>query len=320
MEDIVRDNRTPLYNIKAVSRLVGLLPVTLRAWERRYGLPQPRRGDQGYRLYSDYDLRTLRWLKAKLNAGMSISRAIEALHDMRSSGQDPANENEMVNYSHPILTENLALELMQSLVMFNDQASQQILRRALSMYSLDDVLSGVVQPALVEIGEAWHRGEVTIAAEHYATQFVLQHLLSLLHAMGPAAHPGVIVAAGAPGEMHQIGILMLVVMLRWRGWEVKYLGPDLKLDRLEEALALIHPRMLLFTATRPEAARNLAELDQVLEKMPAPHPFVVFGGRAFENMRLPESLPAIYLNEPAPQAVRLIENMLREAPFSVQAG
>jgi MerR family transcriptional regulator, light-induced transcriptional regulator len=37
----------------------------------------------------------------------------------------------------------------------------------------------------------------------------------------------VIVAACAPGEMHQIGLLMLVVMLRWRGWDVKYLGPDL---------------------------------------------------------------------------------------------
>ena len=50
----------PVYNIKAVSRLLGLLPVTLRAWERRYGLPNPIRGDQGYRLYSEHDLCTLR--------------------------------------------------------------------------------------------------------------------------------------------------------------------------------------------------------------------------------------------------------------------
>lgn len=289
---------------------MGLLPVTLRAWERRYGLPQPRRGEQGYRLYSEYDLRTLRWLKAQLNTGMSISRAVEALHDLRSGGYDPAVSNEQVDITRPISADNLALELTSAMVSFDDEASANVLRRALSMYSLDDVLTGVVQPALVEIGEAWHRGEITIAAEHYATQFILQNLLSLVHAMGPASRPGVIVAAGAPGEMHQIGILMLVVMLRWRGWNVKYLGPDLKLDRLDEALQLIRPRMLLFTATRPEAARNLLGLDAVLQKLETPHPLVVFGGLAFHGMQLPESLPAIYLNQPATEAVRLLEDML----------
>ena len=92
MEDNKRDVRLPVYNIKAVSRLVGLLPVTLRAWERRYGLPLPQRGDQGYRLYSDYDLNTLRWIKIQLETGLSISRVVEYLNELRTSGKDPAVE------------------------------------------------------------------------------------------------------------------------------------------------------------------------------------------------------------------------------------
>jgi len=56
---IPRD-RIPVYNIKAVAQLLGILPVTLRAWERRYGMPSPSRGQQGYRLYSEYDVRILR--------------------------------------------------------------------------------------------------------------------------------------------------------------------------------------------------------------------------------------------------------------------
>ena len=61
-EKLIHNDQVPVYNIKAVSRLVGLLPVTLRAWERRYGLPAPSRGEQGYRLYSERDLHVLRWL------------------------------------------------------------------------------------------------------------------------------------------------------------------------------------------------------------------------------------------------------------------
>ena len=75
-----RKEHLPIYNIKAVSRLVGLLPVTLRAWERRYGLPLPGRGGQGYRLYSEHDVRTLRWLKAQIENGLSIGRAVEYLN------------------------------------------------------------------------------------------------------------------------------------------------------------------------------------------------------------------------------------------------
>ncbi|RLT46130.1 MAG: MerR family transcriptional regulator [Chloroflexi bacterium] len=80
----------PHYNVKAVANLVGIAPVTLRAWERRYGLPTPLRGSQGYRLYSDYDVRTLLWLKARTAEGLSISRAAEQLLHLRSTGADPA--------------------------------------------------------------------------------------------------------------------------------------------------------------------------------------------------------------------------------------
>ena len=45
-----------LFPIREVSRLTGVNPVTLRAWERRYGLIQPTRTDSGHRLYSQADI------------------------------------------------------------------------------------------------------------------------------------------------------------------------------------------------------------------------------------------------------------------------
>jgi len=79
----------PFYNIKAISQLVGLLPVTLRAWERRYGVPKPIRGVQGYRVYSEYDLKTLLWIKTQMELGLSISRVIDNLKHLRKTGKDP---------------------------------------------------------------------------------------------------------------------------------------------------------------------------------------------------------------------------------------
>ena len=49
-----------LFPIREVARLTGVNPVTLRAWERRYGLIQPVRTDSGHRLYSPVDVETVR--------------------------------------------------------------------------------------------------------------------------------------------------------------------------------------------------------------------------------------------------------------------
>lgn len=319
-EDTVRNSHLPVYNIKAVSRLVGLLPVTLRAWERRYGMPNPNRGEQGYRLYSEYDVRTLRWLKNQVEAGLSIGRAVEYLTELRASGFDPVAEQKYHTMPHstspagsPSL-HGLADQLLNALLGFDDAAAMEHLRRAFALHSVDQVLMEVIQPTLITLGDAWHRGELPIAVEHYATQFCMQHLMSMLAAAAPPSRPGMIVAACAPGEMHQIGLLMLVVMLRWRGWDVKYLGPDLPLDRMEEALRPMRPQILMFSANRVESASRLANLPEVLKQFPTPHPLVVLGGQAFQHMKLPDNVPAVYLNEsPTETILRIEEFMLRSA-------
>jgi MerR family transcriptional regulator, light-induced transcriptional regulator len=312
MEDSNHSQHMPVYNIKAVSRLVGLLPVTLRAWERRYGLPLPRRGDQGYRLYSEYDLRILRWIKTQMDDGLSISRAVEFLNELRASGKDPADDLPLVSPQTAVSTPVLASQFRKSLEFFNDHLAAEILRRAFTIYSVDTVLMEVIQPTLIELGEAWHRGDLPIAVEHFATQFCVQHLHSLLASSATPNRSGLLVAACAPGETHQIGMLMLVVMLRWRGWDVKYLGPDLNLDRLEEALVPLRPKVLMFTATLPQNAQNLVELPGILAHFPNPKPLIVVGGQAFVHTRLPETISAIYMNASPVMMVTTIEKLMQE--------
>lgn len=317
---------SPVYNIKAVSRLVGLLPVTLRAWERRYGLPQPRRGEQGYRLYSEYDLRTLRWLIHQVESGLSIGRAVRYLEELRRSGQDPAM-NTAPGFTGPVAPpsmvhstafESLSAELLDAMVHFDEPAAGEVARRAFTLYSVDQVLMKIFVPMMVKIGEMWHAGHLPIATEHFASQWVIQQLMSMLAAAGLPLRPGLIVAACAPGETHQIGLLTLVVILRWRGWNVRYLGPDLSLERLEEALVPIHPTLLMFSANRPETARSLERIEQILRRFPEPSPLVVVGGAAFDHFRLAESVPVIYLNTSAEETISTLENILMQHIHSSQ--
>ncbi|GHA16873.1 MerR family transcriptional regulator [Oceanisphaera arctica] len=64
----------PLYPIRDVSRLTGINPVTLRAWQRRYGLLKPARTEKGHRLYSDDDIALIRQILHWVDQGVSIGQ------------------------------------------------------------------------------------------------------------------------------------------------------------------------------------------------------------------------------------------------------
>ena len=68
-----------LYPIREVSRLTGINPVTLRAWERRYGFIEPKRTNSGHRLYSVTDIETVRRVQGWIERGVSVSKVGELL-------------------------------------------------------------------------------------------------------------------------------------------------------------------------------------------------------------------------------------------------
>lgn len=66
----------PMFNMKAMVQQSGIAAPTLRAWERRYAILAPERTHNDYRLYSERDIAIIRWLKERVDTGMSISQAI----------------------------------------------------------------------------------------------------------------------------------------------------------------------------------------------------------------------------------------------------
>lgn len=302
---------SPKYNVKAVSTLVGILPVTLRAWERRYGIFTPQRGAQGYRLYSEYDLRTLRWIKAQMESGLSISRAAQHLADLRAQGNDPVlTLQREIAAEQTASPHNLIERSVNAWLVLDEESAAETIRLAFSLYPVEFVLLEIIRPALVELGERWHRGEIAVATEHFASQFCVRHLNSMLAAAGAPSRPGCIVAACAPGEHHEIGLLILVVMLRWRGYDVRYLGQNLKFDRLEEAIGHLQPRLLLITLTRAEVSDGLRSLPEVLARFAHPAPKVIIGGQAVRQWKEDRLPAAVYVDDSPTDTLKVIERLM----------
>ncbi len=232
----------PLLNIAALSRRTGVAPDTLRKWELRHGVLRPARTVGGQRRYTETDVQRVEWLRDRIRAGWRIGEAARVLDEAgRAASADPGELRDALIAS---IGDSQPLTLSATL----DQT--------FAVLSLEQALTDVVTPALRWAGDAWHRGELTIAQEHAITAKVRAHLGKLISDGRGSVH-GVAVLACGPGEQHDIGLLMLAVMLRADGWRVEFLGADTPVDSAIAFADRIGATMLCISAARDETVELL---------------------------------------------------------------
>lgn len=290
---------TPVYTIKTVVQQTGITPATLRAWERRYGALSPGRSDGGYRLYSERDIARLRWLKNQVDTGVSISSAVALLELQHKTGQQPEREP-LTGVARTSVrgarnADTVTQGLLAALLAFQEMEAETILAEAFALYAIEDVAEEIIVPVLVEIGELWHRGEASIIQEHFATAFLRRRLSALFNAYDQPATGPLAIAGSASGEWHDVGILLVSLVLRRHGWRVIYLGQNVPAANLLDAVRRLRPNLVCLSATTIESLEGLTEVAGAIAELPNPRPRLALGGRVFHlqeelKARFPETL------------------------------
>jgi DNA-binding transcriptional MerR regulator len=318
LPDVQTGSREPLYNIGVVSKLTGLSMATLRAWERRYDFPEAERTAGGHRLYSERDVMRLRWVKARINEGMQTSQAIQALLHQEETGHVVNVEELPAEISVPSagLSEafhNIEQQLLGALVERNIEAADRILGEVLAVSSPDDIILDLIAPTLDLIGKAWEEGEVTVATEHLASNYLRQRLLMWMVSGPPPRTTRPVVLACAPNEWHEGSLLCLGALLRRRRWPVAYLGQAVPLEDLGEFVRSLDPPLIVLVAMTEETARELVKLPDYLPMTGKENGLVIsYGGRVFTlepEWRL--RVPGLYLGDTLRQGLQTIERLLQ---------
>jgi MerR family transcriptional regulator, light-induced transcriptional regulator len=307
LDEVVRASDRPTYNTAAVEQRTGLRPATFRAWERRYGFPKPRRLPGNQRLYSDQDIAAIRWLQHRTDEGLSISHAVRLLQERIRAGPIPHHQASAAP-GRP--TAALTDDLIRALVLLDTASAEQILSEAFAMYRTEDVCLQVIAPALVEIGERWHRSDISVATEHFASSFVRRKLFALFNAYETGRGRGLVFAGCAPDEWHEVGLLMTSLFLVRHGIRLSYLGPNLGADGLAETLRHHRPDLLIVSATSEETADRFEELAAVVSNLPEPRPALAFGGHGFDDECRRQHVIGTYLGPDAGTAVQIVEHLL----------
>jgi methanogenic corrinoid protein MtbC1 len=315
----------PLFNLKAVVQQTGLKPDTLRAWERRYGLPSPVRSGGRHRLYTQRDIEVLRWLMARQHEGLSISLAVDLWRQIEAGGRDPLLAAApfpplpgSIAEAQPVgdMLDHLRQEWLAACLAYDEQRAEQAMMQAFALYRPETVCLELLQRALRDVGDLWQQGTATVQQEHFASELAIRQLESLLMAVPPATRPGQILAACPPQEYHVFGLLLLTLLLRRRGWAVVYLGADVPVEQLEATVAAVRPDLVVLAAQRLPSAATLLETARVLQgRVP-----VGYGGWAFNSLpSIRPRIPGHFLGENVEEAAHVIDTLL-SAPHPAPRG
>ena len=300
---------TPTFNLKVVLKETGLAADTLRAWERRYGLPMPQRTPGGHRLYSQRDIETIKWLMAKQREGLSISRAVDLWNELSASGQDPLPAPVKQMISSPSANLDAVRQAwLEACLNFNENTVEQVLNQAFALHPLETVCIEVLQRGLSEIGEMWYRAEASVQQEHFTSALAQRRLDALITAAPPPTRPQTILIGCTPGEQHTFTPLLLSLLLRRRGLKVVYLGANVPIQRFNETLISVKPHRIILSAQQLQSANGLRETAAYLN---ANGGQVAYGGRVFNLIpELRNRIPAHFLGESIQEAMQSIETLL----------
>ncbi len=292
-----------LVPIRTVSSLTGVNPVTLRAWERRYGLIKPVRTPKGHRLYTMADVDLINQVLTLLEGGMSIGQVGQVLSSNQGRQEDSPEEalDPWANYQH---------RLIQAIGQFDEGTLNAVYNEALSLYPINMVTRHLIVPLLRELGWRWEKSVGSVAEEHFFSVFLRNKLGARFHHRSrDLTGPGLL-ASCLPGEQHEVGILLFALAATDRDYRIVLLGANTPLEELPPVVELACCQAIVLSGSAEVGEQVVRkELSQLVQQVKVP---VFMGGRV--TAQYAATLAAtrvIILADDFNLALRKIDSVLR---------
>ncbi|KIK83614.1 MerR family transcriptional regulator [Pseudomonas koreensis] len=241
--------REELFPIREVSRLTGVNPVTLRAWERRYGLIQPTRTESGHRLYSMTEIERVRSIVDWIDRGVAVSKV----------GKILAKTEPLKVLAHIIPDDLVQADYAQwqqqvqvAVSAFDDRALDQVYNQIFSSYSLSVVFQDILMPLWLQMlqrQDAFGQTSEWLFFDGFLRARVLQRIVALR-----GAQPRKVIVSALAGQCRELELLVAALFLSGNDAGVRVLTTGQPFDELALVCERIKPQALvLFSNHAPTA-------------------------------------------------------------------
>ncbi|MGH8387438.1 MAG: MerR family transcriptional regulator [Pseudomonas sp.] len=263
VSDSLSLEQAELFPIREVARLTGVNPVTLRAWERRYGLIVPTRTESGHRLYSMADVGRVRSILDWIERGVAVSKI----------GKILAKAAPLQALSHIIPNDLVQADYAQwqqqvgaAVSAFDDIQLDQVYGQIFSSYSQSVVFQDILLPLwkqLLQRQDTFGRTSEWQFFDGFLRARVLQRLLLIR-----GKQPRRVIVSALAGQCRELELLIAALFLSNEQTGVRILTIGQPFDELTLVCERIKPVALVLFSNHvpaPELPRRLNRLAMSLD-------------------------------------------------------
>lgn len=221
------------YSIRDLEKLTGIKAHTLRIWEKRYNLLEPKRTNTNIRYYDDEDLKRIlnvallnrNGFKISRIAGLDETEISDRISDL--SRQYPDIENQIDN-------------LVMSMIELDERKFNRIMNNSVQQRGFEDTVLHLIYPFFEKIGILWQTGVVNPAQEHFVSNLIRQKLIAAIDKLHESNDTDVrrFIMFLPEGELHEIGLLFFYFLAKKQGHRVLYLGQSVPFEDLSPVVVL----------------------------------------------------------------------------------
>lgn len=227
------------FSIKDIENLTGIKAHTLRIWEQRYGILQPKRTPTNIRYYDADDLKLALRVALLNNFGYKISR----IHQM--------NDSEMNSLIGKINDQEFRLQvlsndMLEATLDMDTERFEQIINSNVRRYGFEHVVEQLIFLFLEKIGIMWMTDRLAPAQEHLVSNILYRKLALAIESLPPKepdAAPAILLFL-PEGEIHDLGLMYVFYLLRKFGKNPIYLGPNSPLKEVQQVYNAKKPEYL----------------------------------------------------------------------------
>ena len=252
-----------LFPIREVSRLTGVNPVTLRAWERRYGLIQPKRTESGHRLYAVADIERVHSILGWIDRGVAVSKVAKIL--ARTAPLQALAHlipNELVQADYAQWQEQVKVAVSA----FDEVQLEQVYGQIFSSYPLTVAFQDILIPLwqqLLQRHEGFGQTSEWLFLDGFLRSRVLQRLL-LVRVMQLRR----VIVAALNDQCRELEVLLTALFLSSVDSAIQVLALGQPFDELTLICERVKPQALVLVSSHapaPELPRRLNRLAMSLD-------------------------------------------------------
>ena len=266
------------FGINVISTACGVMPHTIRTWEKRYQVFTPERSEGGQRLYSEVDLAKAKLIVALIEQGHTISSlARHSLQDLRSL---LVVKNGEVSESDKMRTYVETKKLVQHLAKFNIDLVASGMQHLRLSIGVKEFIFKIVLPVMHEIERLALKGIYSVTQEHIISTIVRDQLGQINLANEGPNHDRFALAT-PEGNFHELPILIAEIICNANRVSTNYLGASHPAECLSEAVNALKCKTIVMgviSSAQWNYEKNIVPYLESMDKYLKNKVIVILGG------------------------------------------